>query len=164
MELRTCRKRVMLVAAAFVAAKSVLGGFIRCKVDSMRGSWATVNSMASQPCSCLDQPAPMTTLDKPLHNDQNPSAREMVTMAFEIPVYMALGDGLTICILVFGESAHRPWAAKASRCEAASAYLEQVYRVHDRVFLWRSQCMQLQGGHLGGVRRCLQMRPQAYSQ
>jgi hypothetical protein len=29
----------------------------------------------------------------------------MVTMAFEIPLYMALGDGLTICILVYWESA-----------------------------------------------------------
>jgi hypothetical protein len=88
----------------------------------------------------------------------------MVTIAFEIPLYMALGDGLTICILVFAGSAHRPRTAKASPWDGASAYLEKVYRVHDRVFLSRSQWMQLHGGDLGGVRRCLQMHPQACSQ
>jgi hypothetical protein len=38
----------------------------------------------------------------------------MVTIAFEIPLYMALGDGLTICILVFRESAHRAWGKRRS--------------------------------------------------
>jgi hypothetical protein len=42
----------------------------------------------------------MTTLDNPLHNALKPSALEIVTMAFEIPLYMALGEGFTICILV----------------------------------------------------------------
>jgi hypothetical protein len=50
-------------------------------------------------------PAPITTLDSPLQSDQKPSARDIVTMAFEIPLYMALGDGLTICIRVYRESA-----------------------------------------------------------
>ena len=53
---------------------------------------------------CL--PAPITTLESPLHNDQKPSARDIVTMALEMPLYMALGDGLTICILVYRKSAH----------------------------------------------------------
>jgi hypothetical protein len=54
------------------------------------------------------------TLDNPLHNDQKPSARDIVTIAFEMPLYMALGDGLTICILVFRASAHRVWDKRSS--------------------------------------------------
>lgn len=42
----------------------------------------------------------MTTLDMPLHSVRKPSTRDIVIMAFEIPVYMAVGEGLTTCILV----------------------------------------------------------------
>lgn len=42
----------------------------------------------------------MTTLDNPLHKAPNPSTREIVTMAFDMPVYMAPGDGLMIWIRV----------------------------------------------------------------
>jgi hypothetical protein len=40
------------------------------------------------------------TLDSPFHSVLIPSTREMVTMAFEIPEYMAVGEGLTTCIRV----------------------------------------------------------------
>lgn len=42
----------------------------------------------------------MTTLESPLHSAVKPSARDIVTMALDMPLYMALGEGLTICILV----------------------------------------------------------------
>jgi hypothetical protein len=45
-------------------------------------------------------PAPTMTLESPFHNDLNPSTRDIVSTAFDIPVYMALGEGLTNCILV----------------------------------------------------------------
>jgi hypothetical protein len=74
----------------------------------------------------------MTTLDRPLHNVRKPSTLEIVTIAFEIPEYMAVGDGLTTCIRVFCQSAHVfPGLA------LVVAYLEEVDGVHDRVFLGR---------------------------
>ena len=97
---------MMLVALSFVASEGVLRGFVRCKIDGMRGTCTlSVLSAPDSPAQCC-LPAPITTLDNPLHNDQKPSARDMVTMAFEMPLYMALGDGLTICILVYRKSAH----------------------------------------------------------
>ena len=48
----------------------------------------------------------MTTLDKPFHSVRKPSARDIVIMAFEMPLYMALGEGFTICMRVFWLSAH----------------------------------------------------------
>jgi hypothetical protein len=47
------------------------------------------------------------TLEMPRHNVRKPSTREMVTMAFDMPLYMAPGEGLMIWILVFAESALR---------------------------------------------------------
>lgn len=47
-----------------------------------------------------DEPAPNTTLESPLHNVLKPSTREIVTMALEIPVYTAVGEGFTTCIRV----------------------------------------------------------------
>jgi hypothetical protein len=41
------------------------------------------------------------TLDMPLHSVRKPSTREMVTMAFDMPLYIAPGEGLIIWILVF---------------------------------------------------------------
>lgn len=35
---RTCCKRMMLMALSFVATEGVLGGFVRCKIDSMGGT------------------------------------------------------------------------------------------------------------------------------
>jgi hypothetical protein len=43
----------------------------------------------------------MTTLDKPFHSVRKPSTREIVTIAFDMPLYIAPGEGLRICILVF---------------------------------------------------------------
>jgi hypothetical protein len=48
-----------------------------------------------------NQPAPSITLDSPLHNVLNPSTLEIVTIAFDMPVYMPAGEGFTTCILVF---------------------------------------------------------------
>jgi hypothetical protein len=38
----------------------------------------------------------MTTLDKPFHSVRKPSTRDIVTMAFDIPLYIAPGEGLSI--------------------------------------------------------------------
>jgi hypothetical protein len=46
------------------------------------------------------EPAPSTTLDTPRHNVRKPSTLDMVSMALLMPVYTAVGDGLTICIRV----------------------------------------------------------------
>lgn len=104
--LRTCCKGVVFVALSFVSAESMLRGLVRCKIDSMRGACIISQLHFAMVYAVVCVPAPITTLDNPLHNDQNPSARDMVTMALEIPLYMALGEGLTICILVCRQSAH----------------------------------------------------------
>jgi hypothetical protein len=96
----------------------------------------------------------MITLDKPLHNVRKPSTREIVTMAFEMPEYMAVGDGLTTCIRVFSQSAH---VARQSLCFRV-AYLEEVDWIHDRVFLRRGKLMHTRRGRDGGLRRCLRTR------
>jgi hypothetical protein len=81
---------------------------------------------------CIDPPAPIITLDMPRHNVRKPSTREMVTMALDMPLYMAPGEGLIIWILVFWESALRLGHSTGS---LAAAYLEEVDGVHDRVLL-----------------------------
>jgi len=97
-----------------------------------------------RPLRRASAPAPITTLDRPLHSDQKPSARDIVTMALEMPLYMALGDGLTICMRVCGRQrmAYRRLGGGA----ADGAYLEQIYGIHDRVFLERRQRGQAHGG------------------
>jgi hypothetical protein len=78
----------------------------------------------------------MTTLDKPLHNVRKPSTLEIVTIAFEIPEYMAVGDGLTTCIRVFCTVS--AWLQVfPGLALIVVAYLEEVDGVHDRVFLGR---------------------------
>jgi hypothetical protein len=104
--LRTCCKGMVFVALSFVSAESMLCGLVRCEIDGMRGTCTTRQLHSAMICVVVCAPAPITTLDNPLHNDQNPSARDMVTMAFDMPLYMALGEGLTICILVCWQSAH----------------------------------------------------------
>lgn len=49
----------------------------------------------------MNLPAPITTLDNPLHSVPKPSTREIVTIAFDMPLYMAPGDGLMIWIRVY---------------------------------------------------------------
>lgn len=51
-------------------------------------------------CSLSSLPAPNITLDTPRHNDLAPSTLVMVVNAFDIPVYIALGDGFITCIRV----------------------------------------------------------------
>jgi hypothetical protein len=77
----------------------------------------------------------MTTLDRPLHNVRKPSTLEIVTIAFEIPEYMAVGDGLTTCIRVFCTVS--AWLGVFPGLVLVVAYLEEVDGVHDRVFLER---------------------------
>jgi hypothetical protein len=67
-----------------------------------------VNAGPPQIGSLLDRPAPITTLDNPLHSVLKPSTREIVTMAFDMPLYMAPGEGLMIWILVFPEVSASP--------------------------------------------------------
>lgn len=113
--LRTCCKGMVLVALSLVSAEGMLRGLIRCKVNGVGGTCTTVSCVQPWFCALLCSPAPMTTLDSPLHNDQNPSALDMVTMAFDMPLYIALGEGLTICILVCRQSAHRPETVRRLR-------------------------------------------------
>lgn len=107
----------------------------------------------------LCPPAPITTLDNPLHNDQNPSARDIVTMAFEMPLYMALGEGFTICILVYLQLAHRPKAARKH---------EELLHTLSRSTGYMTECSyhQVSRGEymatsLGNARQRPRMRPQA---
>lgn len=53
----------------------------------------------------VDRPAPTITLERPLHSVLNPSTRDIVTIAFEMPEYTAVGEGLTTCIRVYQQSA-----------------------------------------------------------
>jgi hypothetical protein len=78
---------------------------------------------AAASLSSLNRPAPIITLDNPLHSVRKPSTREMVTMALDIPLYIAPGDGLMIWILVFPESAlrsHEFASSRESRVPSAS--------------------------------------------
>jgi hypothetical protein len=83
----------------------------------------------------MNPPAPITTLDNPLHSVVKPSTREIVTMAFDMPLYIAPGDGLRIWILVFPESARRPQEFTGPQ---GVVYLQQVHGIHDGVLLHRS--------------------------
>lgn len=49
-------------------------------------------------------PAPTATLAIPRQSERIPSVDEILPAACAIPEYIALGDGLTICILVYRES------------------------------------------------------------
>lgn len=57
----------------------------------------------------IDRPAPITTLESPRHNVLKPSTRDIVTIAFEMPLYTAPGEGLMIWILVWPEVSAMPW-------------------------------------------------------
>jgi hypothetical protein len=64
-----------------------------------------------------------------------------VTIAFEIPEYMAVGDGLTTCIRVFC-TVSASLANLSTLALALAAYLEEVDWIHDRMFLqWVSRCV-----------------------
>lgn len=65
------------------------------------------------------QPAPTTTLDKPLHNDKYPSALEIVEIALPIPVYIAAGVGLTTCMRVYQGLSDQA-LEDAGRCDIAN--------------------------------------------
>jgi hypothetical protein len=56
-------------------------------------------------------------------------------MAFDMPLYIAPGDGLRIWILVFPESARRPQEFTGPQ---GVVYLQQVHGIHDGVLLHRS--------------------------
>jgi len=90
---------MMRLAASLVATEGMFGGFVGREIDSMRRPCvaSVPDILVSRPC---DEPAPRMTLDKPFHSVRNPSTREMVTMAFDMPEYMAVGEGLTTCIRV----------------------------------------------------------------
>lgn len=106
-------------------------------------------------------PAPTITLDTPLHNVRKPSALEMVTMAFDMPVYMAVGEGLTICMRVC--SSVSAWVPQHQTTWLGAAYLEQIDGIHHRVFLRPiSPCPRMFGGR-GSLRQCPRTRLQACS-
>jgi hypothetical protein len=86
----------------------------------------------------LNRPAPITTLESPFHNVRKPSTREIVTMAFDMPLYMAPGAGLIIWILVYPIVS--AGSAGFGRARRVVAYLQQVDWVHHRVLLsWYQQ-------------------------
>jgi hypothetical protein len=78
------------------------------------------------------KPAPSTTLETPLHNVRKPSTLDMVSMALLMPVYTAVGDGLTICMRVCRAMNQHMLSKPITR---PITYLHQVNRIHDRVFL-----------------------------
>lgn len=92
----------MFLVSTFVASQGVLYSFVGCEIHSMG---RTCPALLLALYSCCEggkhEPAPSTTLDSPLHSDLKPSTLEIVTMAFDMPVYMAAGDGLTICMRVY---------------------------------------------------------------
>jgi hypothetical protein len=90
---------MVLFRASFIATERVFGSFIGREIDSMRRPYI---ASVSKHCKCRVpyEPAPRMTLDSPFHSVLIPSTREMVTMAFDMPVYMAVGEGLTTCIRV----------------------------------------------------------------
>jgi hypothetical protein len=90
---------MMLPSASFITAESVFGSFVGCEVHSMRRPYV---ASVSKYCDCRIpyEPAPKMTLDSPFHSVLIPSTREMVTIALDMPVYMAVGEGLTTCIRV----------------------------------------------------------------
>ena len=96
----------------------------------------------------------MTTLDRPLHNVLKPSTLEIVTIALEIPEYMAVGDGLTTCIRVFC-TVSASVADFSNSSLVLAAYLEEVDWVHDRVFLQRVS----RGVHVAGSTVALTAMP-----
>lgn len=63
-----------------------------------------------------------------------PSTLDMVAMALPMPVYMAAGVGLTTCIRVY-DAERRSQPTCPNRHPDSVSYLEQINRVHHRVFL-----------------------------
>jgi hypothetical protein len=104
----------------------------------------------------------MTTLDNPLHNVVNPSTREIVTMAFDMPLYMAPGEGLMIWILVFSEVSASPVESRRSQ-EKLRTFNRSTGYMTECSCRGFSSCMYIRG-ELGGVRRYQRTRPQACSQ
>lgn len=90
---------MVLILASLVATEGMLHGLVGCEVDSMRRPYSC-QSLFAPSCDYHHEPAPSTTLDNPLHNVRKPSTRDIVIIALEIPLYIAVGDGLTTCILV----------------------------------------------------------------
>jgi hypothetical protein len=72
---------MVLVAFALVSTESMFCGFIRCKVDGMRGSCVAVSPMPQRYRREEYSPAPKITLESPFHSDLKPSTLETVTRA-----------------------------------------------------------------------------------
>ena len=83
----------------FIPAHGMFYCFVGCKIHCV---CRTCLICYQQPKGKgrIYRPAPKTTLDKPLHSVLKPSTLDIVTIALDMPVYTAVGEGLTTCILV----------------------------------------------------------------
>lgn len=126
-----CGQGVVFMRFTLITTHCVLHGLVCCKVYCVSGTCRVISSfLGCNLANCSNPPAPSTTDETPRHNVPKPSVRDIVAIAFEIPLYTADGEGLINCIRV------------CTRCQppirhlaVELSYLEQVDRVHDRVFL-----------------------------
>ena len=96
-----------MVNRGIIATHSPLDDLVGREVDSMSWTCNNVQLVAQVSLEFLPSsvcvPAPTITLDMPFQSERAPSNRAIVPKAFEMPVYIALGEGLMTCMRVWGD-------------------------------------------------------------
>lgn len=119
---------VVLLVCSCISTHVMLDRFICSEVHRM--CWTCSHPMSAPSPAVFRQghrkPAPSTTLDTPLHNVRGPSTLDMVTMALLMPVYTAVGDGLTICIRVCRPTHQQPNLTQPDQANIPSSSLSDT--------------------------------------